>query len=228
VTALVEPPLGEDIRSRTTPYVTRILILINIIAFIPIAYSAFFPENTAASQFVDSIYNTFSMVPADFLAGRNLFTLVTCMFLHADIFHIGGNMLYFYIFGDNVEDAFGHLPYLVFYFAAGIVAGLTYILSVVLAAGDLTIPVLGASGAISGVMGAYGLLYPRARIRTWFLFFVVNIPAIIYIGSWFVLQLLYTVLDIQSGVAYWAHIGGFVFGAFIALVYMNLKGKASN
>jgi membrane associated rhomboid family serine protease len=223
----VEAPLGDENPPRTIPYVTQILILANIIAFIPMAYAVFFPENTSATQFVESIYNNFSMVPADILGGRNLYTLFTCMFLHADIFHIGGNMLYFYIFGDNVEDAFGHLPYLVFYLVAGLVAGFTYILSVILASGDLTIPVLGASGAISGVMGAYGLLFPRARIRTFFIFFVVHIPAIIYIGSWFVLQLLYTVFDMQSSVAYWAHIGGFVFGAIIAWIYMSFIRKAS-
>lgn len=219
--------MGDENRSRTTPYVTRILIVINIIAFIPMLYWVFRPEDASASLFVESIYNNFCMVPADILQGRNLFTLFTSMFLHADIFHIGGNMLYFYIFGDNVEDAFGHVKYLLFYLVAGLMAGFTHILSVVLASGDLTVATLGASGAISGVMGAYCLIYPRAQIRTWVYFNIVRIPAMIYIGFWFLLQLLYTWLDAGGGVAYWAHIGGFVFGAAIALVYLGNLKRAS-
>jgi hypothetical protein len=141
------------------------------------------------------------------------------MFLHADIFHIGGNMLFLHIFGDNVEDACGHLRYLLFYLFCGLAASLSHIISLTTNLEFMT-PVLGASGAISGVLGAYIVLYPRARILTlvlaWFLF-VVPIPAAVFLGIWFLLQLLYTHLDIGGGVAYWAHIGGFVAGAFIAI-----------
>lgn len=192
------------------------------------AYAAFYPENTSANLFVESIYNNFSMVPADILQGKNLFTLLTCMFLHADIFHIAGNMIFFYIFGDNVEDAFGHWKYLVFYLVAGLVANLIYIMVTALSApADLTVPLIGASGAISGVLGAYGMLYPWSRIRTWVVIRIISVPAIIFLGSWFLLQLVYMVLDMSGGVAYWAHIGGFLFGAVVAVVYLKL-GKASD
>lgn len=171
-------------------------------------------------MFANWLYNNFTMVPAEIVRGENLHTLFTSMFLHADIFHIGGNMLFLYIFGDNVEDAFGHLPYLLFYFVCGLVADFTHILSTATTA-DFLIPTLGASGAISGVMGAYILLYPRARIETLILAFfiaVVSIPAVFFIGFWFLLQLLYTWLGMSGNVAYWAHIGGFVAGMILSLV----------
>ena len=161
------------------------------------------------------------MVPAEIVRGENLYTLFTSMFLHIDIFHIGGNMLFLYVFGDNVEDAFGHLSYLLFYFICGLVADFIHILSITNSA-DLLIPTLGASGAISGVMGAYILLYPRAHIETLILAFfitVVSIPALFFIGFWFLLQLLYTRLDLSGNVAYWAHIGGFILGVGVVSLY---------
>jgi membrane associated rhomboid family serine protease len=159
------------------------------------------------------------MVPAEIIQGRNLYTLITSIFLHGGIFHIGGNMLFLYVFGDNVEDAFGHLPYLLFYLICGLVADFVHILSISTSAG-LLIPTLGASGAISGVMGAYILLYPRARIETLIITFVVtimSIPAVFFLGFWFLLQILYTWLDLSGNVAYWAHIGGFIAGLILGL-----------
>ena len=129
-------------------------------------------------------------------------------------------MLYLYIFGDNIEDFLGHLRFLLFYFVCGLVADLAHILSIASTA-DLLIPTLGASGAISGVMGAYILLYPRARIETLVLTFVitvVSIPAVFFLGFWFILQLLYTWLGMGGNVAYWAHIGGFVAGMILGLI----------
>ncbi len=160
------------------------------------------------------------MVPAEIIQGNNLRTLFTSLFLHADIFHIGGNMLYLYIFGDNIEDFLGHLRFLLFYFVCGLVADLAHILSIASSAG-LQIPTLGASGAISGVMGAYILLYPRSRIQT--LIFtivitVVTVPAVFFLGFWFILQLLYTWLGMGGNVAYWAHIGGFAAGIFLGFI----------
>lgn len=166
------------------------------------------------------------MVPAEIVRGENLHTLFTSMFLHADIFHIGGNMLFLYVFGDNVEDAFGHLPYLFFYLVSGLVADFAHILSIT-ATADLLIPTLGASGAISGVMGAYILLYPRAHIETLILTIfitVVSIPSVFFIGLWFLLQLLYTWLGVGGNVAYWAHIGGFVAGMILGLT-VRRKGQ---
>jgi len=202
--------------------------MVNIIVFLPLLYYTFFPEDTTASQFVESLYYRFTMVPADILQGKNLHTLFTSMFLHADIFHIGGNMLFLYIFGDNVEDAFGHFRYLLFYFICGLAADFVHILSLTITPGELTIPTLGASGAITGVMGAYILLYPRARIRTLVLAYfiaVVSVPAVFFLGFWFLLQLLYTWVDIGGGVAYWAHIGGFVAGIILALVFRRRRKR---
>jgi len=216
-------PLRDEVRSQTTPHITRILILVNIIVFIPVLYYTFFPEDATVSVFLKSLL----MVPADILQGQNLHTLFTSMFLHADIFHIGGNMLFLYIFGDNVEDAFGHFRYLLFYLICGLAADFAHILSLTTPT-ERIIPILGASGAISGVMGAYVMMYPRARIRTLiFPYFiaVVSIPAVFFLGFWFLLQLLYTWLDIGGGVAYWAHIGGFVAGMVLALIVRRRKKK---
>lgn len=216
-------PIRDQNRSQTTPHITRILIIINVIGFIPLLYSTFFPEDTTVTLFLDSLL----MVPNDILQGKNLHTLFTSMFLHADIFHIGGNMLFLYVFGDNVEDAFGHLRYLMFYLICGLVADFAHIISLTTPS-ELLIPTLGASGAISGVMGAYALMYPKARIRTLILVYfiaVVSVPAIFFLGFWFLLQVLYTWLDIGGGVAYWAHIGGFVAGMILALILRRRKRK---
>jgi len=194
--------------------------VVNIFAFIPLLLYTFFSEDTSISLFANWIYNNFTMVPAEIIKGENLHTLFTSLFLHADIFHIGGNMLYLYIFGDNIEDFLGHLRFLLFYFVCGLVADLAHILSVASSAG-LLIPTLGASGAISGVMGAYILLYPRSRIETLVLTFVitvVSVPAVFFLGFWFILQLLYTWLGMGGNVAYWAHIGGFVAGISLGLI----------
>jgi len=212
-------PIRDANRSKTTPHITRILIIVNILMFIPLLFYTFFSEDITVNLFANWIYDNFTMVPAEIVQGKNLHTLFTSMFLHADIFHIGGNMLYLYIFGDNIEDALGHLRFLLFYFVCGIVADLAHILSIT-STTDLLIPTLGASGAISGVMGAYLLLYPRARIETLTLTFVitvVSIPAVFFLGFWFILQLLYTWLGIGGNVAYWAHIGGFVAGMILSL-----------
>jgi len=199
--------------------------MVNILAFIPLLLYTFFSEAPNVNLFANWIYDNFTMLPAEILQGKNLHTLFTSMFLHADIFHIGGNMLYLYIFGDNIEDFLGHLRFLLFYFVCGLVADLAHILSITSTAG-LLIPTLGASGAISGVMGAYILLYPRARIETLTLTFVitvVSIPAVFFLGFWFILQLLYTWLGMGGNVAYWAHIGGFVAGMILSLTAKRKK-----
>lgn len=220
-------PIRDENRSQTTPHVTRILILINIAVFIPILYYQIFPENATAYRFVESLYNNFAMVPADILQGKNLHTLFTSMFLHADIFHVGGNMLFLYIFGDNVEDVMGHFRYIIFYLICGIVADSAHILSITTPS-DLSIPTLGASGAISGVLGAYIVMYPKAKILTLLLIrfiYVVPVPAVAFLGFWFVLQLLYTALDIGGGVAYWAHIGGFIAGVLLVFLFRKRRRR---
>jgi membrane associated rhomboid family serine protease len=199
--------------------------LANVLAFIPLLLYNFLSEGTSISLLANWIYDNFTMVPAEIIQGKHLYTLLTSLFLHSDIFHIGGNMLYLYIFGDNIEDALGHVLFLLFYFVCGIVADIVHILSIT-STSDFLIPTLGASGAISGVMGAYILLYPRSRIETLILTFfitIVSIPAVLFLGFWFILQLLYTWLGFGGNVAYWAHIGGFVAGMFLGLIAKRKK-----
>jgi len=159
------------------------------------------------------------------------------MFMHAGWLHLFGNMLFLYIFGDNVEDIFGHGSYLVFYIVSGLAAAFAHILSIFFTpmlsdlvgipiSSDLTAGVIGASGAISGVLGAYLVLYPKARILTIVTYFILPIPAIIFLGVWFVLQWLYGFFDVSGGVAYWAHIGGFIMGMILALAFGLKKKKA--
>jgi membrane associated rhomboid family serine protease len=157
-------------------------------------------------------------------------TIFTAMFIHASILHIGGNMLFLYVFGDNVEDRLGHLLYLAFYLVCGVIAALAQTFAIItLHAGPADLPNLGASGAIAGVMGAYLLLFPRAKIRTLvflgIIFFFTTLSAVLVILVWFVLQLLDGYLTLNSagaasggGVAYFAHIGGFTAGLLITLL----------
>ena len=158
-------------------------------------------------------------------------TLVTSQFLHGSLVHIGGNMLFLWIFGNNIEDRFGRLQFVAFYLVGGIVAGLT---QVAIDPGS-TVPTIGASGAIAAVLGAYLVLFPRARVTTaiFLIFFyqLIDIPAIFVLGFWFVLQLFDGLGSLGAmgaattgGVAFFAHIGGFVFGAAIALLYRTLAG----
>lgn len=160
------------------------------------------------------------MIPQYVIGGERLYTLFTSIFLHGGIIHLGSNMLYLYIFGDNIEDAFGHGRYLAFYLISGFAASLAHILTTL----DPAIPTIGASGAISGVLGAYLVLYPRARILALVLAFwiaIISIPAVFFLAFWFVFQLFYGTItfafEIPSGTAYWAHIGGFVVGMILAL-----------
>lgn len=161
-------------------------------------------------------------------------TLITAMFLHAGWLHIGGNMLYLYIFGDNVEDRMGHIPYLLFYLLCGVVANITQ----VAVFPTSPIPSLGASGAIAGVLAAYLILFPRAGVRTIifiFIFFTIaTIPAIVLIGLWFLLQFfdgvasLATVQQGMGGVAYFAHVGGFLTGLVITLLFRSQLQPPAN
>ena len=151
-------------------------------------------------------------------------SIVAAMFLHAGWLHLGGNMLFLWIFGDNVEDALGKFGYLAFYLLGGFAAvALQFVL-----APNSTIPNVGASGAIAAVLGAYIVLYPRARILTvvfFFLITLIELPALVVLGLWFVLQLFQGVsglaAQVNGGVAYWAHVGGFGFGAVVALLFLR-------
>ncbi|HTK81588.1 MAG TPA: rhomboid family intramembrane serine protease [Bacteroidota bacterium] len=210
-------PLRDTIPSRTVPFINYLLIILNILAFLY--------ENSLGGRLEEFIYR-FGVVPgrvfAHFASGHvgisTLVPFVTSMFLHGGWWHLIGNMLFLYIFGDNVEDRFGHVRYIFFYFLAGIAAAAT---QVVLNASS-GVPMVGASGAIAGVLGAYVLMYPSARVVTLipiFIFFqIVELPAFVFLGIWFLLQIFSGMMALgigadAGGVAWWAHIGGFVVGA---------------
>jgi membrane associated rhomboid family serine protease len=177
----------------------------------------------------------FIMVPMNVLNGQQVYTLFTSMFMHASWLHLLGNMLFLYVFGDNVEDIFGHLGYLIFYIICGLAAAFSYILVNVYAplisetigipiTSDLASGVLGASGATAGVLGAYFVLFPKAKVLSLVLYVILPIPAFLFLGIWFLLQWVYWATDISSGVAYFAHIGGFVAGIALALI-IGLRRK---
>jgi membrane associated rhomboid family serine protease len=210
-------PLRDENPSGKFPLVNVCLILANIAVFIyqltltPRAFQIFVTANAMVPARIPAVLNGYGSLEAAFLP------LVTSMFLHAGIAHLLGNMLFLGIFGDNVEAAFGHLRYLLFYFVCGVGAGLMHIAFNF----NSHIPALGASGAISGVLGAYIVLEPRNRILTLIFIFLVRVPAVVVLGLWFVLQFLSGIGSLGStvngGVAVWAHIGGFLLGFFITL-----------
>ena len=172
----------------------------------------------------------FGTIPRDVMQGENLWTLITSMFMHADVMHLVGNMIYLWVFGDNIEDALGHTKYIVFYILGGLAASFAHIASLFAALPSFAygvgfgIPSVGASGAISAVLGAYMLLYPRARIRTlvfYFLIQIITVPALYYLGFWFLYQLMmgfFSLTLLSSGVAFWAHIGGFIVGLIGSII----------
>ena len=200
-------PLRDVIPSRTTPYVTISLIVVNVLVFLY--------EFSLADR-VNEFIIAFGLIPAAF----SWATLLTSMFLHGGFLHVAGNMLYLWIFGDNVEDRFGHGRFLVFYLLCGTVAALAQTIM----SPDSVIPMVGASGAIAGVMGAYFVMYPHSRIVTLLPIFIfiqlIEVPAIFFLGIWFLMQFLSGVGSIATaatrepagGVAFWAHVAGFVAG----------------
>lgn len=213
-------PIRDENRPSITPHVTWALIIVNTVIF--------FVSWLSGPVFFDRFINTYGMVPRFIMRGQSLHTLFTSMFLHADILHLFFNMLYLYIFGDNVEDAFGHVGYAAFYLVSGLVASAAHMLSVMNDVWEASIPTIGASGAISGVLGAYLVLYPRARIFTLVMYYfitIVPIPAFYFIGFWFLFQFLYVMLGPAAGVAYWAHVGGFAAGLALALLVRKKRKR---
>jgi len=203
-------PLRDVIPSRTTPVVTISLITLNVLVFM---------YELSLGRALDAFMLRYGLVPAAF-SWMNVFT---SMFLHGSFMHVAGNMLYLWIFGDNVEDRLGHARFLVFYLLCGVAAALAQTISVP----DSMVPMVGASGAIAGVMGAYFVLYPRSRIVTliplFFFFQVIEVPAIWFLGIWFVMQFLSGVGSIGAaatgGIAFWAHVAGFVAGITGVVVF---------
>jgi len=203
-------PIGDDDTARrTTPIVTYALIALNILFF--------FVELSGGDPFIEH----WSVVPRRLLANpsTDFPTIFTSMFMHAGWLHLGGNMLYLWIFGDNVEDSFGHLKFLIFYLLCGIAATLAQL---AFSTGS-NVPNLGASGAIAGVLGAYILLFPRGQVKVLMGRGVIPMPALVVIGLWIVLQFVSGIGSITnsaetSGVAYMAHIGGFLAGIILTFL----------
>ncbi len=216
-------PIKDDQPRYSTPYVTWFLIALNLIIFLF--------ESTLDAQSLRLLIHQFAVVPYHvlvFLHGSRysveqvVLPFFTSLFLHGSWMHVIGNMWFLYIFGDNVEDYLGHFKYLSFYLLCGVLA----MSAQVLVSLHSTVPALGASGAIAGVLGAYFVVYPRARVLTWFFVFVLWVPAWVILGYWFVLNFLSgtaTVLQVQSqnmgGVAFWAHVGGFLSGMALVRVF---------
>jgi membrane associated rhomboid family serine protease len=215
-------PLKDINPSRSYPFVNITLIVANVAVFFyqlslqftmaPRAYAAFLSTYATVPARVPAYFAGHGTLEATFLP------IVTSMFLHTELVHIAGNMLFLWIFGDNVEDFFGHIPYLLFYFVCGIGAGLAHVLFNFYS----HVPAIGASGAISGVMGAYILLYPRARILTLVFVFLLPMPAVLVLGEWFLGQFLLGISTLgggpSGGIAVMAHVGGFLLGILITAI----------
>jgi membrane associated rhomboid family serine protease len=208
-------PIGDDNTGRRiTPVVTYILIALNVLFFLV--------EMSGGEAFIQR----WAFVPRRFLAdpAGDFATLFTAMFMHAGWLHLLGNMLYLWIFGDNVEDRFGHAKFVIFYLVCGVAATFAQLAF----SADSAVPNLGASGAVAGVLGAYLLLYPKGQVRVMMGRGVVPAPALVVIGLWFALQLFSGIGSVASnvddggGVAYMAHVGGFVMGFLLTFV---LRGR---
>lgn len=219
-------PISDENPTYTKPYVTYGLILINILCFV---YELSLPSGQ-----LDNFFRMAAVIPAELTASfqgqvipqglPEWTTLISSQFLHGGWLHLLGNMLYLWIFGNNVEDKLGHVKFLIFYLLCGILAGLAQWFF----AQGSTVPSLGASGAIAGVMGAYIVRFPRARILTLISIFPIRVPALLFLGIWFVQQAFYSYASLNAptsigmesgGIAYWAHAGGFAFGAILGPLF---------
>ena len=210
-------PLRDTIPARRFPVVNSVLIGLNVLAFLL--------ESALSPSELEAFIATWGMVPGRFwesLGVLSVLPVVASMFLHAGWWHLISNMLALYIFGDNVEDRLGRLRYLVFYLCSGVAASAAHLV----AYRNSYIPTVGASGAIAGVLGAYLVLYPRARVISlvpiFFFVRLIEVPVVLYLGFWFISQLFNGLFALAAmdvfqggGVAWWAHIGGFIFGLVI-------------
>ncbi len=214
-------PIRDHNPSGRTPYVTWALIAINVLVFL--SYYNLFSEPRALNIF----FANWGMVPA--IASENQISLITHMFLHGGVMHLLGNMLFLWIFGDNMEDEMGHVGFLIFYLAAGVGAAIAQYAT----EPNSPVPMVGASGAIAGVMGGYLLLFPKAKVDILLILIIIfrvfTIPAWIVLGLWFAMQLglgLSTPSD-QGGVAYWAHAGGFGIGLLLTVPLWLRRGATA-
>jgi membrane associated rhomboid family serine protease len=218
-------PLRDDQPSFSTPFINYFLIVLNVLVFMW--------ELSVGHRALNGFLMEFGVIPRHTIAvltGQSydgpataILPIFTAMFLHGSFVHVGGNMLFLWIFGDNVEDYLGHFRYLLFYLMSGVAASVTHILL----NADSRAPVIGASGAIAGVMGAYFIVYPKARVLVWFppIFFF-HVPAWLMLGYWFLVNFLSgTATSISettqpsNGIAFWAHVGGFVAGILMIKVF---------
>jgi membrane associated rhomboid family serine protease len=224
-------PLKDDQPRYSTPWVNGFLIGINLLIFLF--------EATLTPSGLNQLFDQFSLIPShvlSFLSGSPHYSFpqvvipfFSSMFLHENLMHVLGNMWFLYIFGDNVEDYLGHFKYLLFYLICGVLADSTQIAIFP----HSRIGMVGASGAIAGVLGAYFILYPRARVLTWFFVFVLYIPAWFVLGEWFVLQFLGGAQSLSvahgkdvGGIAVWAHVGGFVAGAIMIKLFPQRQQRS--
>ena len=243
-------PIGDDNSDRIlTPYVNYLIIALNVIVFV------FFQGMSGDNSFTFS----YATVPAEILTGHDIvtdantvinpstgepmiipglgvtqlpvyLTLITSMFMHGGLAHIAGNMLYLWIFGDNIENVLGHKRYLIFYLLCGIIASLSHVFATKFLGQNLLIPSLGASGAISGVLGAYILLFPRRRVTMFLFRFITHVSAFWAIGIWIVFQLINGLGMLggteAGGVAYAAHIGGFLAGLVLIKLFLPRRAES--
>lgn len=216
-------PIRDHNPSEKTPYVTFALIALNVLVFV-----SYFPWLGERELF--RFYFDWALIPENVTDGRNLHGLFTSMFLHGGVMHLLGNMLFLWIYGDNLEEDLGHVGFLIFYLLSGLGAGLLH----VAIAPYSPVPLVGASGAIAGVMGGYLLMYPRAKVDVFFFFIVFfkiwPIPAWIVLGIWFAMQLFGVAGSDPTGggVAYWAHISGFVVGLVMMIPFWARRGGAKH
>jgi membrane associated rhomboid family serine protease len=210
-------PLRDDQPIFSTPFINYFLVALNVLVFLW--------ELSVGHRALNGLMIEFGIVPHRTLAiltGQSHASLTdaflpifTSMFLHGSFLHLAGNMLALWIFGDNIEDYLGHFNYLILYFASGFIGAVTHILLNL----NSRVPTIGASGAIAGVMGAYFILYPRARVLTWVFIVIVWLPAWLVLGYWFLVQFISVSEIAQTGVAVWAHLGGFVAGVVMIKVF---------
>jgi membrane associated rhomboid family serine protease len=221
-------PIRDQIQSKSYPVVTRGIIGANILVFL---YQMMQGEDIERFIYLYGLVPARYSVPevaAHFTSGEQVFALFSFMFLHGGFLHILGNMWFLHIFGDNVEDRMGPIRFLLFYLLCGWVSGFAHLW----ANWTSTMPTIGASGAIAGVMGAYLILFPGARIITlipiFFIPYFIEIRAVVFLGIWFLFQFFYASLsgpDGGGGIAWWAHIGGFVFGMIAVKLFSHLPGS---
>ncbi len=215
-------PIGDDqVKGGYFPLFSYAFIFINLAVFV-------YELTIMQSGGIDAFFMTYGAIPTETMRGERLFTLLTSMFIHGSWLHFIGNMLFLWVFADNIEAVIGNFRFLLFYFIGGLAAHFAHIYFNL----ESTVPTIGASGAISAVMGTYLVMFPTSRVKMLFFVFEFRIPAVLFLGFWIFQQYnqgvaSLSILEDSTGVAWWAHIGGFAFGV-LAGVYYRLQGLTEN